>query len=234
MVDLNFKARAQHFIPLALVKSIASGANEPPDLASYIGEDGVKAIKAMHLIVRPRLSVQPVTKEAWDTINLLASKAGWDEESAVPGSSSNKKRKAEAPRAKGGRRKSKRNKGDAGDTGEDDERSEGEAKKPTTGARRGRPRRSKKTETDDEERDDSDAEEERDADDGESHSGNPEHGILKNAEEGGGNVDGVVVYGAQDEDPEAVEKRNEKVDVQEDVKVIEPKMKRAVRTRPRK
>ena len=45
MVDLNFKARAEHFVPLSLVKRIASGSREALEDLSYIDEDNVKAIK---------------------------------------------------------------------------------------------------------------------------------------------------------------------------------------------
>ena len=173
----------------------------------------------MHLVVRPRLSVQPVTKDAWNTINLLASQGGWDQEGPVPGPSTNK-RKAEGSGKKGGRRTSKRKKHD---TDEEGAAGDGKSKKSPAKPRRGKPRRAKQSETGDEqEQGGSDIEEE-------GHAEKPDHGILKNADEGGGNVNGVVVYGATDEDPEEVEKRNEKVDVQEDVKVIEPQMKRAVR-----
>ena len=49
MVDLNFKARAEHFVPLSLVKRIASGSSETLEDLSYIGEDNVKAIREMQI-----------------------------------------------------------------------------------------------------------------------------------------------------------------------------------------
>lgn len=46
MVDLTFKSRAQHFVPLALFKKIAAlPTDEPPEDIAYIGEDGVRAVK---------------------------------------------------------------------------------------------------------------------------------------------------------------------------------------------
>lgn len=49
MVDLEFTARAKHFIPLTLFRHIASLAtDEPPTEVGYIGEDGIRAIKSMH------------------------------------------------------------------------------------------------------------------------------------------------------------------------------------------
>lgn len=46
MVDVKFVSRAVHFVSLALLKSIAGGNSyNPPEEISYIGQDGVKAIK---------------------------------------------------------------------------------------------------------------------------------------------------------------------------------------------
>lgn len=78
MVDLKFTARAEHFIPLALLRYIAdTAADELPAGIKYIGEDGVKAIQNMGLVTRGRLSVQRVEAKAWDTIHLLANNGGW-------------------------------------------------------------------------------------------------------------------------------------------------------------
>ncbi|KAK1225307.1 hypothetical protein PQX77_011725 [Marasmius sp. AFHP31] len=80
MVDLTFTSRANHFIPLSLLRYIAnfgSGSGIPEQIA-YIGDEGVKAIKAMDLVTRGRLSVQGVDENAWETIGLLADKGGWD------------------------------------------------------------------------------------------------------------------------------------------------------------
>lgn len=46
MVDVKFVSRAAHFVPLALLKSIAGGdSSNPSEEIGYIGQDGVKAIK---------------------------------------------------------------------------------------------------------------------------------------------------------------------------------------------
>lgn len=37
----------------------------------------------MALVNRGRLSVQPVTEEAWNAVQLLAEKGGWDENAAA-------------------------------------------------------------------------------------------------------------------------------------------------------
>lgn len=81
MVDLTFEARALNFVSLALMKRIAAfPTSESSEDISYIGEDGVEAIKNMALIKRGRLSVQPVEEDAWKTIHLLANNGGWTED----------------------------------------------------------------------------------------------------------------------------------------------------------
>ncbi|KAJ3852401.1 DUF55-domain-containing protein [Lentinula lateritia] len=79
MVDLTFKSRAKHFVSLALLKHISEHASELPEELAYIGSEGAKAIKSMDLINRGRLSVQRVQKPAWDVIEMLAERGGWDE-----------------------------------------------------------------------------------------------------------------------------------------------------------
>ncbi|KAJ9122453.1 hypothetical protein QFC22_001878 [Naganishia vaughanmartiniae] len=84
MVDVEFKARLDHPVTLALLKYLA-GQNDLPECVSYIGEQGHTAIKEMALVSRsltpclPFLGVQPVTSEAYETILLLAKTGGWDE-----------------------------------------------------------------------------------------------------------------------------------------------------------
>ena len=46
MVDVTFRARTAHFIPLALLRRIAAApASAPPDDVAYIKEAGAKAIQ---------------------------------------------------------------------------------------------------------------------------------------------------------------------------------------------
>ncbi|CAL1700109.1 unnamed protein product [Somion occarium] len=49
MVDVTFRSRAKHFIPLSLIKHLASlsssSVSDPPDEVDYIGKEGMKAIK---------------------------------------------------------------------------------------------------------------------------------------------------------------------------------------------
>jgi len=106
MVDVIFKTRAKHFVPLSLMKRIAGLAAEPSEDVAYIGEDGVEAIKNMTLIKRGRLSVQPVNEDAWRIIHELADNGGWTEDekktkkkdSGEPGPSSAKAKPRRAKR----------------------------------------------------------------------------------------------------------------------------------------
>lgn len=107
MVDLTLQHRTKHFVPLALFRQIADDPSPiPPEEVSYIGTDGVKAIKGlsayfkssqsrndtaagMALVGRARLSVQPVEPEAWQVVMALTERGGWDE--ATFGKKSKKK-----------------------------------------------------------------------------------------------------------------------------------------------
>ncbi len=104
MVDVTFKSRAKHFVPLSLMKRIAAfSTSQPSEDVAYIGEEGVEAIKNMALIKRGRLSVQPVVEEAWRTIHLLANNGGWAEDNKKKGASnsaSSSKQKAKPQSAK--------------------------------------------------------------------------------------------------------------------------------------
>ncbi|KAF8958522.1 PUA-like domain-containing protein [Flammula alnicola] len=80
MVDLTFKSRAPNFVPLVLLRTIASlSPSHIPSEIAYLGEDGVNAIKGMDLVARGRLSVQRVEEVAWKAIGQLAEKGGWEE-----------------------------------------------------------------------------------------------------------------------------------------------------------
>ncbi|KAF8883175.1 PUA-like domain-containing protein [Gymnopilus junonius] len=85
MVDLAFKSKAPHFVPLSLLRKIADApASQVPDEVSYLGEEGAKAIKGMDLVTRGRLSVQRVEENAWLAITQLAEKGGWEESNLKP------------------------------------------------------------------------------------------------------------------------------------------------------
>lgn len=47
MVDLTFASRAQHFVPLSLLRYIADNPSLPDEI-KYIGEEGGSAIKGKH------------------------------------------------------------------------------------------------------------------------------------------------------------------------------------------
>ncbi|KIK94064.1 hypothetical protein PAXRUDRAFT_143680 [Paxillus rubicundulus Ve08.2h10] len=79
MVDAEFVCRARHFIPLSLLRYIADlPSSEPPEEIGYVGTAGVKAIQAMPLVTRGRLSVQRVSEEGWGIIEMMAEKGGWE------------------------------------------------------------------------------------------------------------------------------------------------------------
>ena len=60
LVDVQYKQRVQHLVPLSLYKHLAA-VSEVPECLSYLSTDHLQAIKEMALINRGRLSVQPVT-----------------------------------------------------------------------------------------------------------------------------------------------------------------------------
>ncbi|KAF8345603.1 PUA-like domain-containing protein [Amanita rubescens] len=127
MIDLTFKSRTKHLVPLTLLKKIAeSPPDQVPEDISYIGAQGCKAIREMDLVTRGRLSVQRVSEGAWTTIELLAERGGWDEASL----------KKRATKAKSVRRNSAKNQepeGPSGKKGEGGSKSKSKAKtqKPT-------------------------------------------------------------------------------------------------------
>jgi predicted RNA-binding protein with PUA-like domain len=80
MIDATFLSRSEHFVPLSLLRHIAESAeSDPPDEFAYIGADGMKAVKAMPLVTRGRLSVQRVSQECWRVIQMMSEKGGWEE-----------------------------------------------------------------------------------------------------------------------------------------------------------
>ncbi|PFH50159.1 hypothetical protein AMATHDRAFT_75778 [Amanita thiersii Skay4041] len=119
MVDLTFKSRAKHFVPLSLLKRIVESEEVLEDI-SYIGEEGCKAVKEMDLVTRGRLSVQRVTEPAWCAIQMLAETGGWSD-SVIKKTTNKRKRtkKAQHNTASTKRRKAKPASGD----GDEDEQS---------------------------------------------------------------------------------------------------------------
>ena len=111
MVDLTFASRAQHFVPLSLLRYIADNPGVPDEI-KYIGEEGGRALKGknlhlrstngptpcllteitgMDLVRKGRLSVQRVDEKAWRAISLLTMKGGWEEMNLKPKKASAKK-----------------------------------------------------------------------------------------------------------------------------------------------
>ncbi|KAK0562193.1 hypothetical protein OC844_002823 [Tilletia horrida] len=106
MVDCTFRSRLPHFVPLALLQHIASGAltAEQKEQVPFLTPDHIKAFAGMALLNRGRLSVQPVPPLAYDGIVLLGTKGGF---SSWPG-------KWNKSGSKGGKRKAASTEGDEG------------------------------------------------------------------------------------------------------------------------
>ncbi|ORY28039.1 EVE domain-domain-containing protein [Naematelia encephala] len=93
MIDVRFLSRLQYPPTLALIRYLASSTSLP-DEVQYIGQKGFQALKGMALVNRGRLSVQPVEQVAYDAIEMLGTKGGWD--TLVSKGKGNGKRKSEA------------------------------------------------------------------------------------------------------------------------------------------
>ncbi|KAK4684934.1 hypothetical protein P7C73_g5223, partial [Tremellales sp. Uapishka_1] len=77
-VSVKFLSRVAHPPTLALIKHLSTLTALPSEI-DYIGEAGLAAIASMQLVNRGRLSVQPVTEEAFQAVVLLGERGGWDE-----------------------------------------------------------------------------------------------------------------------------------------------------------
>jgi hypothetical protein len=107
-VNVRFVQRLDHPPTLALIKLLAGGAL--PKQVAYIGEHGHRAIKAMQLVNRGRLSaahdpprdrsvdddvgVQPVEQEAYEAVVSLGTRGGWED--LITGGKAGGKAKAQA------------------------------------------------------------------------------------------------------------------------------------------
>lgn len=69
--------RVEHFVPLVVLKGIAAGEV----VVEYLTGVQVLEIQKMALLRRGRLSVQPVTEEAYDVIVMISERGGWAKES---------------------------------------------------------------------------------------------------------------------------------------------------------
>ncbi|KZV87365.1 DUF55-domain-containing protein [Exidia glandulosa HHB12029] len=77
MVDVRFVRRVQHFVPLAVLKTL-----DAHDL-EYIRDEHKAAVKSMALINQGRLSVQPVSQLAYDAITLMGERGGFATEAGA-------------------------------------------------------------------------------------------------------------------------------------------------------
>lgn len=84
LVDVDFVRKFDRLVPLALLQKLGGktdqklSADERKDVA-YLDESALRAIGAMALLNRGRLSVQPVSKEAYDAILKLAETGTWEQ-----------------------------------------------------------------------------------------------------------------------------------------------------------
>jgi len=74
MVDVKFVSRLPNFVPLKLLQGLVSGNVNLPD---YLTSKDLQAIKGMPLLNRGRLSVQPLSLEAFEAIRNLGVNGGW-------------------------------------------------------------------------------------------------------------------------------------------------------------
>ncbi|KAA1080905.1 hypothetical protein PGT21_025100 [Puccinia graminis f. sp. tritici] len=74
MVDVKFVSRLPSFVPLKLLQNLVNGKVSPPD---YLTSKDLQAIKDMPLLNRGRLSVQPVSVEAFEVVRNLGVNGGW-------------------------------------------------------------------------------------------------------------------------------------------------------------
>jgi hypothetical protein len=95
MIDATLVKRLPHFVPLAVLKQLStlSGA---PEATPYLDSEDLAAIKSMGLLNRGRLSVQPVTTDAWKAIIKLGERGGWDGKLSTISGPSKRKREEEA------------------------------------------------------------------------------------------------------------------------------------------
>lgn len=104
MVDITFKSRLAHFVSLKLLQHLASLDSLPAEL-DYLTADHLVAIKAMALLNRGRLSVQPVSPLAFDAIRLLGERGRFDSLLPAKASRAKKADSTAKPRAKRARKK---------------------------------------------------------------------------------------------------------------------------------
>lgn len=85
LVDVEYVEKLQRLVPLGLLQKLggkgadakALSKDERKDIA-YLTDAQLQAIKDMALLNRGRLSVQPVSKEAYDAVVALSVNGGWD------------------------------------------------------------------------------------------------------------------------------------------------------------
>ncbi|SPO23648.1 uncharacterized protein UTRI_03821_B [Ustilago trichophora] len=82
LVDVEFVRKLERLVPLGLLQKLGGKGDkltkEERGEVGYLSEDELKAIADMALLNRGRLSVQPVTKVAYEAVVKLSDKGGWE------------------------------------------------------------------------------------------------------------------------------------------------------------
>lgn len=83
LVDVEFVNKLERLVPLGLLQKLGGKKGEKLTKeergdVGYLTEGELKAIADMALLNRGRLSVQPVTKEAFEAVVKLSEKGGWE------------------------------------------------------------------------------------------------------------------------------------------------------------
>lgn len=86
LVDVEFVQKLERLVPLGLLQKLAGkGASDGKALSEkerkdvgYLSDAELRAISAMALLNRGRLSVQPVSREAYDAVVKLSLQGGWE------------------------------------------------------------------------------------------------------------------------------------------------------------
>lgn len=79
LVDVEFVEKLQRLVPLGLLQKLAGGLTEAErEEVGYLDDRSLGAIKEMALLNRGRLSVQPVSEEAYEAIVQLSRQGGWE------------------------------------------------------------------------------------------------------------------------------------------------------------
>lgn len=82
LVDVEFVEKLERLVPLGLLQKLGGKGEalnkEQRKEVGYLRDEQLKAISEMALLSRGRLSVQPVTEEAYEAVVALSREGGWE------------------------------------------------------------------------------------------------------------------------------------------------------------